>query len=31
VIKADYWIRDYGSGANLADEQAVTVAAGFIF
>lgn len=31
VIKADYWVRDYGSRSNLADEEAVTVAAGFIF
>lgn len=31
VIKADYWVRDYGSSANLADEQAFTASAGFIF
>jgi hypothetical protein len=31
VIKADYWIRDYGSSANLADEEAATVSVGFIF
>jgi len=31
VIKADYKVRDYASGAKLADEQSVTLAAGFIF
>ncbi|WP_345976019.1 hypothetical protein [Sulfurimonas sp. HSL3-7] len=31
VIKADFMVRDYGSSANLADEQAATVSAGFIF
>lgn len=31
VIKADYWVRDYGNNANLADEQAFTASAGFIF
>lgn len=31
VIKADYWVRDYGASAKLADEQALTVSAGFIF
>ena len=31
VVKADYWMRDYASGAKLADENAVVVQLGFIF
>lgn len=31
VIKADYGVRDYGSSATLADENAFTMSAGFIF
>jgi len=31
VIKADYSVRDYGADARLADEQAFTLSAGFIF
>ncbi|MBN2815184.1 MAG: hypothetical protein JXQ67_00765 [Campylobacterales bacterium] len=31
VIKADYSVRDYGVDARLADEQAFTMSAGFIF
>ena len=31
VIKADYGVKDYASEATLADENALTVSAGFIF
>jgi len=31
VVKADYSIRDYASGAKLADEEVFTMSAGFIF
>jgi len=31
VLKADYTIKDYASGANFADEQSFTMQAGFIF
>jgi hypothetical protein len=31
TVKADYWVRDYGSDAMLADESAFTATIGFIF
>ena len=31
VVKAEYNLRDYASGATLADEKAIAASIGFIF
>ncbi len=31
ALKADYMVRDYGADAKLADEEVITLSAGFIF